>query len=76
MNIRMTNFVQKEAKMRAVRDMNIRIGEELGISGNTGGASEAPHLHFGYHPIKRDEKNGYMGYVDPTKLFIEEIKYV
>ena len=55
---------------------NVLASQEIGISGNTGETSEAPHLHFGYRPIKYDMKNGYMGYIDPLGLFIDEIKFV
>ncbi|MFA5842053.1 MAG: M23 family metallopeptidase [Candidatus Paceibacterota bacterium] len=48
---------------------------KIGVSGNSGSASEAPHLHFGYRPQKYDKSNGYMGYIDPTPCFIDEIKY-
>ncbi|HEY4527153.1 MAG TPA: M23 family metallopeptidase [Candidatus Paceibacterota bacterium] len=51
-------------------------GQKIGLSGNTGGASEAPHLHFGYRPIKFDKDNGTMGYIDPAPYFIDEIKYL
>lgn len=51
-------------------------GQKIGISGNSGGASEAPHLHFGYRPIKFEKDNGTMGYIDPAPYFIDEIKYL
>jgi len=51
-------------------------GQKIGVSGNTGGASEAPHLHFGYRPIKFDKDNGTMGYIDPAPFFMDEIKYL
>ncbi len=54
----------------------VNASQEIGISGNSGSVSEAPHLHFGYRPTKSDLNNGYMGYINPTNLFINEIKYV
>jgi len=51
-------------------------GQKIGVSGNSGGASEAPHLHFGYRPIKFDKDNGSMGYIDPAPYFVDEIKYL
>ncbi len=54
----------------------VEAGEKIGISGNSGGASEAPHLHFSYRPIKCDLNNGCMGYIDPAALFRDEIKYI
>ncbi len=54
----------------------VSAAQEIGISGNSGGASEAPHLHFGYRPVNNDKNNGYMGYIDPANLFIGEVDYV
>src|SRR3989344_735127 len=51
-------------------------GTKLGVSGNSGGASEAPHLHFGYRPVQYDKNNGHMGYLDPAPYFKDEIRYV
>lgn len=48
----------------------------IGISGNSGGASEGPHLHFGYRPIKFDKNNGTMGYINPAPFFIDPVTYV
>lgn len=54
----------------------VAAGEEIGISGNSGGASEAPHLHFGYRPVNYDGENGCMGYIDPIPYFVDEITYI
>ena len=54
----------------------VTAGEQIGVSGNTGGASEAPHLHFGYRPQKCNVSDGYMGYIDPTGLFVDDIAFV
>lgn len=54
----------------------VKAGEKIGISGNSGGASEAPHLHFGYRPVKFDKNNGRMGYVDPAPYFKDEVRYL
>lgn len=54
----------------------VSTGTKIGVSGNSGAASEAPHLHFGYRPQKFNKDNGYMGYVDPAPYFRDEIKYV
>lgn len=54
----------------------VAAGQQIGVSGNTGGASEAPHLHFGYRPTKCDKNDGYMGYIDPAGSFIDEIVFV
>lgn len=58
------------------KDQKVRAGVKIGITGNSGGACEAPHLHFGYRPIKCNKDNGNMGYVDPAIYFKDEIKYV
>ena len=54
----------------------ISTSQKIGVSGNSGGASEAPHLHFGYRPVKYDKNNGRMGYIDPAPYFIDEITYL
>lgn len=54
----------------------VKAGSQIGVSGNSGAASEAPHLHFGYRPIAFDKNNGYMGYIDPTPFFTDQITYV
>ena len=54
----------------------VNAGGKLGTSGNSGGASEGPHLHFGYRPQKFNKDNGYMGYIDPAPYFKDEIRYV
>ncbi len=64
------------SKLEATQGDKVEAGKEIGVSGNSGGASEAPHLHFGYRPVKYNANNGYMGYIDPTPLFIDEIKYI
>lgn len=64
------------SKLTVLKGQEVKASELIGISGNTGSVSEAPHLHFGYRPIKCDKSNGYLGYIDPTGLFSEEITYV
>ncbi len=54
----------------------VETGKQIAISGNSGSASEAPHLHFGYRPIKFDQNNGTMGYIDPAPHFIDSVQYV
>lgn len=50
--------------------------QKIGVSGNSGGASEAPHLHFGLRPPKYDKNNGTMGYIDPAPYFIDQVIYL
>lgn len=58
------------------KNQKVTAGATIGVSGNSGGASEAPHLHFGYRPIQYDKNNGHMGYIDPAPYFKDEIRYV
>lgn len=62
--------------IEVTRNQKVTAGGKLGVSGNSGGASEAPHLHFSYRPKNFDKDNGYMGYIDPAPYFIDEIRYV
>ena len=64
------------SKLNATKGQIVRAGDQIGVSGNSGGASEAPHLHFGYRPVNHDVNDGFMGYINPAPLFKEEIKYV
>lgn len=58
------------------KGQKIQAHSKIGVSGNSGTASEAPHLHFGYRPQNYDKNNGCMGYIDPAPYFIDELKYV
>ena len=58
------------------KNQRVAAGARIGLSGNSGAASEAPHLHFGFRPQKYDEKNGFKGYIDPAPYFIDTIQYV
>ena len=64
------------SKINVKKGDTVKGGSQIGMSGNSGSASEAPHLHFGYRPIKFDKDNGHMGYIDPTPYFIDEIQYI
>lgn len=58
---------------------SIKQGQLIGYSGNTGGASTGPHLHFAIKPLyflknawtNAFQDNGYLGGVDP-KLFFDD----
>ncbi|MDO8571128.1 MAG: M23 family metallopeptidase [bacterium] len=62
--------------IEVTKGQKIAVGGKIGMSGNSGAASEAPHLHFGYRSQKFNKDNGYMGYIDPTPYFKDEIKFV
>ena len=71
-----------QSQYNHLSDTNLEAGQEvtggmkIGVAGNTGAASESPHLHFGYRPIKFDNENGFAGYIDPAPYFVDEIKYL
>lgn len=46
-------------------DQQIKEGEIIGWSGNTGN-STGPHLHWGYYRIPRNRNNGFAGYIDQS----------
>lgn len=58
------------------KNQRVAAGAKIAVSGNSGQASEAPHLHFGFRPQKFDEANGFKGYIDPLPFFIDEVKFV
>lgn len=43
----------------------IRAADLIGLS-DTSGAAFGPHLHFAIKPNNADEKNGYLGFIDPA----------
>ena len=63
-------------EIKVKKDDSVKAGTKISTSGNSGSASEAPHLHFGYRSIKFDKDNGYMGYIDPISLFLDSIQFV
>lgn len=64
------------SSLSVAKDQKVVVGAKIGVSGNTGAASEAPHLHFGYRPTSYNKDNGYMGYVDPLPFFKDDIRFV
>lgn len=49
----------------------VKRGELIGLSGKTGFVKGA-HLHFGIKPKNPNDKNGYLGFIDPSKYFPKE----
>lgn len=47
----------------------VKQGELIALSGNTGRYTTGPHLHFGIHLIPGEPGNGYSGAVDPLSYF-------
>lgn len=62
--------------LEVTKSQKVIAGAKIGMSGNSGAASEAPHLHFGYRPSNYDKDNGYFGYIDPAPYFKDEIRYL
>ena len=62
--------------IEVTKGQKVSAGMRIGVSGNSGSASEAPHLHFGFRPANYDKNNGTMGYIDPAPYFKDEIRYV
>lgn len=62
--------------LEVTKGQKVLASARIAVSGNTGGATEAPHLHFGYRPQNFDKNNGYMGYIDPAPYFKDAIQYL
>lgn len=62
--------------MQVTKGQQVTTRARIGTSGNSGSASEAPHLHFGFRPQKYDKDNGHMGYIDPLPYFKDEVRFV
>lgn len=58
-----------------VKGQHMRAGDRIGISDNTGSATSAAHLHFGFRPKKSEFEygNGFMGYIDCLDFFPGDI---
>src|SRR3990167_9292836 len=51
-------------------NQNVKEGDLVGYADNTG-FSTASHLHWGYYPIPRNRKDGYLGYINQLPLLKE-----
>ena len=50
-------------------DDEVKAGDLIAYSDNTGEYTTGDHLHFGLYPAKPDLENGYNGAIDPTEFF-------
>lgn len=64
------------SSIEVTKNQKVVASAKIALSGNSGGSTEAPHLHFGYRLTNYDKDNGYMGYIDPAPYFKDEIRYV
>jgi murein DD-endopeptidase MepM/ murein hydrolase activator NlpD len=62
----------KETKVAT--DREVKVSELIGLSGQTGSAFGA-HLHFAIKPNGADDKNGYLGFIDPSPYLKNSISF-